>query len=355
MKNFTFKDREEKILIKRTVATLATFGLVFSLFGTSLEVKAATTNSVEDDELTCVGAGDDMRWLGDTDEVSVNQGKTKEGNAVPDIRTDNTKIFGVYDGTSGTEETFFSLGYGGEVIIKLGEPMWAKDGAYIELYEVTNGASYPEEKAEVYVSADGSNWESVGIASNQPGISSSSRPATVSLADFSGNVVNFIKIVDVTEDEKLENTADGYDLDAVQVGTCKMEKVTTEPDGNGNGNGDGDGGNGDGGDKTIEENDTPAVTSTKKRGGRSGGSSTVQETVPTPTPQVLGESTTTEPLGEISLPEAPLGEVLGAEDFPGMPNAGYLPLTQDYVKLAAIFGALLLIPTAILSRRKFKK
>lgn len=398
MNNFRLKEREERILIKKTAATLATFGLVFSLFGFDSEAKAQTVEG----ELAC----EDSRFLDSNDSVVIaDQGETQGGALVQEARSDINAIFGAANGDGSANTGFYSLGFGGKIVIKLGAPMYVEEGSFIRLHEVTNGIeTYPEEKAVVYVSEDGDSWDKVGETTNKDS-------GEVYLNDFEGEVVNFIKITDTTDEGQVfpgdDSGIDGYDLDAVEVKSCEFvpdnkdidneEKGETGGDdngdeesgevegGNGGGNDGGDGSDetestdegennpeetestetpkGDDPEETLTENpEEPVVTSTRKRGGRVGGSSgVVTSNTPevnedleevTPAPQVLGEAT--EAVQEPQETPEPIGQVLGDEDFPGMPNAGYLPLMEDYAKLATIFGALLLIPAAIVGRRKFK-
>ena len=128
------------------------------------------------------------------------QGNKKNGDPVDAGRSDPTEALGPSD------DVFFSLGYGGEVVLSFPDYV----GGELYVYETTFGRpTYPEENADVYVSDDGTNWTLLGTASNKDteGISIFRIPSEL--------CVMYVKIVDTTDSGLHGATSDGYDLDAV--------------------------------------------------------------------------------------------------------------------------------------------
>jgi uncharacterized repeat protein (TIGR01451 family) len=149
--------------------------------------------------------------------VTNAQGTLNNGDPITDItRTDAANALGAAD------NKFISLGKNGSVVLSFNSYVIDVPGNDIAVYEITNGRpSYPEERAKVEVSQDGSTWMLVGTASgldNGTGISS---------FDFSPtglSWIKFIKISDTTDFTIHDATADGYDLDAVDAsyGSCAI-------------------------------------------------------------------------------------------------------------------------------------
>jgi len=154
--------------------------------------------------------------------VAYNQGTLKNGNPVTDpARIDPDKARGAPDAsTSPPAIGFYSLGYvtngDGWLELSFDYPVFNTAGDDIVVYEVTWGRpSYPVEKAEVWVQADG-DWYLAGEVTNKDngtGIGSVSIPDGILL-------VNAVKLVDSTDDPNLSGSADGYDVDA--VGACYL-------------------------------------------------------------------------------------------------------------------------------------
>lgn len=165
----------------------------------------------------CIDCTPGATWASSA--VSLDQGLTKGGSAVPAARSDKDVVTGTPDATTNPDHGFVSLGFGGSIVLKFKYPVQDKEGTDLSFHEVTNGrAGYPEEKAEVYISEDGSAWIDLGTISNHDAANG------VSLLDIAGKLseVNYVKIVDTTDPNLHVNSADGYDLDAVDAtyGTC---------------------------------------------------------------------------------------------------------------------------------------
>jgi len=141
------------------------------------------------------------------DVVSANQGPRKDGTPVSATRSDPTNALGAPDYSGGTI-LFYSLGFGGDIILKFDNYICTDDGMDVKAFEVTNG-TYPEEVAEVYVSQDNSTWAYVGDVNNK-GTSSVNLPDTLYW-------VQYVKLVDKSNTALFNNDADGYDLDAVEA------------------------------------------------------------------------------------------------------------------------------------------
>lgn len=146
-----------------------------------------------------------------------DQGTLKTGDPITDAsRTNPNNSLGSPDGN------FFSLGDGGWLTIEFTTPVNNVDGDDLSFHEVTNGRdSYPEERAQVEVSADGSTWFNLGEISNQSGGDG------VAYLDFDStglDQVSFVRLTDATDFSIHNDEADGYDVDAIDA-----VRLTCEP------------------------------------------------------------------------------------------------------------------------------
>lgn len=137
--------------------------------------------------------------------VAYQQGSRKDGSPVLPIRSNPNNALGPPD-SIGTTVKFFSLGFGGWIILGFPCLIGNGEGADALVIEVTWG-TYPEEKADVYVSQDGSSWTYVGTVNNK-GQNTVGLPSDMLWA-------RYVKIVDATNPAIHSNDADGFDLDAV--------------------------------------------------------------------------------------------------------------------------------------------
>jgi len=166
---------------------------------------------------TPIACEEGASWSGNY--VSHTQGLRKNGTPITDVaRMNPWKAVGPADGQ------FYSLGYGGTIILELsGYAVDVPNAPDLSFHEVTNGRnSYGVETATVEVSQDGSTWVSIGNVTNKDGGNG------IGYLDLNGSGLlwaKYVKITDITSDPALEATADGYDLDAVDV----VEQVCEEP------------------------------------------------------------------------------------------------------------------------------
>jgi len=139
------------------------------------------------------------------------QGPRKDGSPVLSIRSNPNNALGPPNsGVSGPPVNFFSLGFGGWIILGFPNPIANGPGDTALVIETTWG-SYPLERANVYVSQDGTTWVYAGTVDNGYG---QSGYGLVSLPEDLTWVL-YVKILDTTDPNPHRGDADGYDLDAV--------------------------------------------------------------------------------------------------------------------------------------------
>jgi hypothetical protein len=152
-------------------------------------------------------------WVEDS-----NQGKEKNGDDItnPD-RTNPDAVLGEADWTPGGNTGFFSLGFGGFVEVSFDNYVPNLDGDDISVHEATNGDNYPLETAKVEVSQDGSTWYEL---SEEATNDKDEGGTNVTLLDFDETGLDWIKYVrvtDTTDSEPHQNSADGFDVDAIDA------------------------------------------------------------------------------------------------------------------------------------------
>ena len=101
-------------------------------------------------------------------------------------------------GTEQDESNFYSLGFGGEMILEFDAALF--DPEIVIVVEDTWGGNYPDETAEVSVSMDGQTWIVIGEANNE----NLDKNQTLSQFKFSEidvdiNYIKYIKIKDTTD------------------------------------------------------------------------------------------------------------------------------------------------------------
>ena len=135
--------------------------------------------------------------------VGYLQGKRKDGSFVLPERSNPNNALGPPD-SSGTLVKFFSLGFGGWIILGFPNPIGNGVGYDVLVVEVTWG-SYPLEQADVYVSQDLSSWTKAGTVNNKG----------VNQVYLLMSCAKYVKIVDTSDKNLFDDTGDGFDLDAV--------------------------------------------------------------------------------------------------------------------------------------------
>ena len=155
--------------------------------------------------------------------VSSNQGTRKNGTPVTADRSDPNYALGAPQ-SAGTEydnpvipNSFFSLGFPtgtstAEIVLSFSDNVVVNGpGKDLKLWEVTGGSDYPDELVDVYVGdAPPGPWTLVG--------DNVTRDAELDLGGVSE--ARYVRIVDASNIDEFEPTADGYDLDAVQALNC---------------------------------------------------------------------------------------------------------------------------------------
>lgn len=145
--------------------------------------------------------------------ISSSQGLKKNGTAVAADRSDATDALGVAESNGDDYDSpviagsFFSLGFGGSVILSFDNAVVNGDGDDLQLFEVTGGSSYPDELVDVEVSHNGVDWY---LAAQ-----SVTRDATIDIG-FLG-CISQVRITDVSNPADFNGDADGYDLDGVKA------------------------------------------------------------------------------------------------------------------------------------------
>lgn len=154
--------------------------------------------------------------------VDFNQLKKNDGSDITDPnRTDEEKVLGAADWVNNGSTGFFSLGFGGSVTVEFDNYVPNVLGNDIAVHEATNNA-YPAETAEVEVSQNGTDWETVGIASN-------TNVGKISYFDFDSTGfawIKFVRVTDTSDDSLHADDADGFDVDAIAA----TQSVCDEPE-----------------------------------------------------------------------------------------------------------------------------
>jgi hypothetical protein len=143
--------------------------------------------------------------------VSSAQGLRKNGSAVLAARSNPTTALiaqttGLAVDPAPVEGTFFSLGFGGNIIVGFNQPFTNVPGTDLTIYEVTGGV-YPDELADVEVSASSIGpWTLIG--------NNVARDESLEMVLSSAQ---FVRITDQSPIGLFEPEADAFDLDGVQA------------------------------------------------------------------------------------------------------------------------------------------
>lgn len=142
------------------------------------------------------------------------QGDTKIGADVREGRSDPDAVL-TWD-TNKLETDFFSLGFGGWIVVEFDCPVTNGEDVDLRVVEDTWG-TYPAETADVYASNDGIDWIKLGEADN---ITRDTTYNWQTISEFDlGDLeyAKYIKVQDTTSPDPLPNDADGYDLNTIQA------------------------------------------------------------------------------------------------------------------------------------------
>jgi hypothetical protein len=137
--------------------------------------------------------------------VSSQTGLTKSGKPVSDDRNDPRLALGPSEETT-APKTFFSLGLGGQLVLRFENAICNGPGNDLEIREAT-GEPYPAETADIYVSNDGAAFVKAGSVSKDGQLS---LPANMPVA-------RYVKVVDTSNAAIFPSDADGYDVDGVRA------------------------------------------------------------------------------------------------------------------------------------------
>ena len=159
------------------------------------------------------GSDDDPAASGQaTTVVWWQQGPRKNGTPVLAARSN--PLEGLDFDAPNIDSGFFSLGFGGSIIVGFDGPLVNGDGADVRIIEKTYCCSaYPEELADVYA-WDGSSaeWVYIGTAQSSPGVASDS----ISELDLGALPSTWmLLIVDITDRAPFGADGDGFDLNGV--------------------------------------------------------------------------------------------------------------------------------------------
>lgn len=145
-----------------------------------------------------------------------NQGNRKDGSDVLPGRSSPFSSLGVadWDGNVNAVNKFFSLGFGGSIVLRFDNPIELREGVDLWVHESTGGNrnTYPLERAEVAVSTNGVDFTVIGNA-----VSTGSGVTGLNI-EIEG--VRFVRLVDTTQASIHAADADGFDLDAISA-YCK--------------------------------------------------------------------------------------------------------------------------------------
>lgn len=141
--------------------------------------------------------------------ISYNPGNRRNGRPVFRWRRNPNKALG--QPYENFWYNFVSLGFGGELTLKMSAPISNLPGNDLKVFESTSGffripCSWYPEKAEVFASEDGVDFFSLGTGCLN-------EKFDLEVAGL--RTAEYIRIVDVSDPHRFRGNADGYDVDAV--------------------------------------------------------------------------------------------------------------------------------------------
>jgi len=161
--------------------------------------------------------------------IDFRQGFRNNGTPVGADRSNPSKVLGAPDFVN-APGGFFSLGFGGWIIIKLDGAILNSIGNDLKISETTFGSPNPQsctaypERARIFVSQDLNSWHNVGEVCQD---------GEIDIAPLS--CIMYVKILDITNPNAFGNQiVDGYDVDAIQcIGGTSAARLS-ESSGNSN-------------------------------------------------------------------------------------------------------------------------
>lgn len=139
--------------------------------------------------------------------IKTTQGTRSNGSPVLASRSDVTKVLGIPDGTN-NPNGFYSLGVGGEIIVRMDGGILNRPGNDLQIYESSVGqpdcSAFPQ-RAEIFVSQNMKSWTSRGIICQDGAID-------IAPLDW----IMYVKIKDVSNPLEFTGIVDGFHLDGIQ-------------------------------------------------------------------------------------------------------------------------------------------
>jgi hypothetical protein len=122
-----------------------------------------------------------------------------------------SSIFGAPEGTDSGTDKFYSLGFGGEIVLQMGTPICNVAGNDLTIFETSFGnpsCNSFREKARVWASQDLCNWVELTTEASPICLNASLDLGVLSWA-------RYIRIKDVSNPLHFGTTGDGYDIDGI--------------------------------------------------------------------------------------------------------------------------------------------
>lgn len=162
-------------------------------------------------------------------EAGYVQGTKRNGSALPVERTNWEKALGTPEESdvapgNVADYNFVSLGYGGSLTLCFGGYINNDPGDDIEIIETSFGnpscTTYPE-YADIWVSADGTNWYFVETGCHNFAVDFDSAVD----ADNNPVYLPYVQYVKIANNDTLSTTPDAYDVDGVKILASQCEET----------------------------------------------------------------------------------------------------------------------------------
>jgi len=159
-----------------------------------------------------------------TEIIAFSQGKRADGSDVDADRSNPDLAKGAPENTN-LPGSFYSLGFGGYVVVKIGGGIYNRPGKDLRVVETTYwawGCTRYEERARVFISGDGITWTDKGQICQDGEIDI-----------WPLQCVSHVKIVDESVAGTFVNEpilADGFDVDGIEcIGATSNARMATSP------------------------------------------------------------------------------------------------------------------------------